>query len=78
MRLLDFVMSVREALTAVVVLIMVAPPAVAENAKNLKYALECGAAKITPADDESDPIYKTKIAATDKVIYVVHYAADLP
>jgi hypothetical protein len=53
-----------------------APPAIAENANKLKYALECGAAKTTPPDDDSDPIYKTKIAVTDKVIYVVHYAAS--
>jgi hypothetical protein len=70
------VMSIREALIAVVALVMMAPPVVAENANDLKYALECGAAKITPADDDSDPIYKTKIAVTDKVIYVVHYAAS--
>jgi hypothetical protein len=43
---------------------------------NLKYALECGAAKSTPPENDPDPIYKTKIAATDKVIYVVHYAAS--
>jgi hypothetical protein len=43
---------------------------------NLKYALECGAAKSTPSDADPDPIYKTKIAVTDKVIYVVHYAAS--
>jgi hypothetical protein len=55
-------MSIREALIAVAALVMMAPPAIAENAKNLKYALECGAAKITPPDDDSDPIYKTKIA----------------
>ena len=77
MRLLDFsVMPIREALIAVVALTLMAPPAVAENANNLKYALECGAAKTTPPDDDSDPIYKTKIAVTDKVIYVVHYAAS--
>ena len=77
MRLLDFsVMPIREALIAVVALVMMAPPAIAENANNLKYALECGAAKTTPPDDDSDPIYKTKIAVTDKVIYVVHYAAS--
>jgi hypothetical protein len=52
-----------------------APPAFAANV-NLKYALECGAAKITPPDNENDPIYKTKIAVTDKVIFVVHYAAS--
>src|SRR4051794_37428690 len=69
-------MSIRVALIAVVALVMMAPPVVAENANDLKYALECGAAKITPADDDSDPIYKTKIAVTDKVIYVVHYAAS--
>src|SRR5262245_2634279 len=68
-------MSIREAPIAVV-LVMMAAPAIAENAGNLKYALECGAAKTTPSDDESDPIYKTKIAVTDKVIYVVHYAAS--
>jgi hypothetical protein len=39
-----------------------APPTTAENLANLKYALECGAPKITPPDDDSDPIYKTKIA----------------
>jgi hypothetical protein len=77
LRLLDFsVMSIREALIAVVALVIMAPPAIAENANNLKYALECGAAKITPPDNDSDPIYKTKIAVTDKVIYVVHYAAS--
>ena len=69
-------MPIREALIAVVALTLMAPPAVAENANNLKYALECGAAKTTPPDDDSDPIYKTKIAVTDKVIYVVHYAAS--
>src|SRR5262245_58779645 len=67
-------MSIREALIALAVLVMA--PASAENAKNLKYALECGAAKVTPPDDEADPIYKTKIAVTDKVIFVVHYAAS--
>jgi hypothetical protein len=71
-----FVMSIREALLAVAALVMIAPPATAENANNLKYALECGAAKTTPPDDDADPIYKTKIAATDNVIYVVHYAAS--
>src|SRR5947208_17009927 len=69
-------MPIREALIAVVALVMMAPSAIAENANNLKYALECGAAKTTPPDDDSDPIYKTKIAVTDKVIYVVHYAAS--
>ena len=69
-------MSIREALITVVALVMMAPPAIAESANNLKYALECGAAKTTPPDDDSDPIYKTKIAVTDKVIYVVHYAAS--
>src|SRR5262245_65033531 len=69
-------MSIREALIAVVALVIMAPPAIAENANNLKYALECGAAKTTPADNDSDPIYKTKIAVTDKVILVVHYAAS--
>jgi hypothetical protein len=68
-------MSIKE-LIAIAVLVMMAPQAVAENANDLKYALECGAAKITPADDDSDPIYKTKIAVADKVIYVVHYAAS--
>jgi hypothetical protein len=48
---------------------------IAANA-NLKYALECGAAKSTPPDNDSDPIYKTKIAVTDEVIYVMHYAAS--
>jgi hypothetical protein len=66
----------REGLIAVVALAIVAQPATAENAKDLKYALECGAAKITPPEDDSDPIYKTKIAVTDKLIYVVHYAAS--
>ena len=69
-------MSIREALIAVVALVMMAPPSIAENANNLKYALECGAAKTTPPDNATDPIYKTKIAVTDKVIYVVHYAAS--
>ena len=69
-------MSIREALIAVVALVMMASPTIAENV-NLKYALECGAAKTTPPDnDYSDPIYKTKIAVTDKVIFVVHYAAS--
>jgi hypothetical protein len=68
--------SMREGLIAVVALAIVAQPATAENAKDLKYALECGAAKITPPEDDSDPIYKTKIAVTDKLIYVVHYAAS--
>jgi tetratricopeptide (TPR) repeat protein len=39
-------------------------------------ALECGAAQSTPRDDDPDPIYKTKIAVSDKVIYVEHYAAS--
>jgi hypothetical protein len=52
------------------------PPTTAENSNDLKYGLECGAAKTTPPDDHSDPIYKTKIAVTDKVMYVVHYAAS--
>jgi len=48
-------MSVREALIAAVAIVMVAP-AIAEDAK-LKYALECGAAKTMPSDnDDSDPI----------------------
>src|SRR4029453_13708185 len=69
-------MSIRETLIAVVALVMMATPTIAANA-NIKYALECGAAKSTPPDnDYSDPIYKTKIAVTDKVIYVVHYAAS--
>jgi integrase len=55
---------------------MMASLTIAANV-NLKYALECGAAKTTPPDnDYSDPIYKTKIAVTDKVIFVVHYAAS--
>jgi hypothetical protein len=70
------VMSIREAQIALVALVMMAPPAIAEDAKNLKYALECGAAKTTPPDNDSDPIYKTKIAVTDKGMYVVHYAAS--
>src|SRR4029077_20224579 len=69
-------MPIREALIAVVALVMMALPAVAENANDLKYALEGGATKTTPPDDGSDPIYKTKIAVTEKVIYVVHYAAS--
>src|SRR5438876_75467 len=69
-------MPIREALIAVVALVMMAPSAIAENANNLKYALECGAAKTTPPDADTDPIYKTKIAVTDKVILVVHYAAS--
>jgi hypothetical protein len=69
-------MAIREALIALVALLVMAPPAIAENPNNLKYALECGAAKTTPPDEDSDPIYKTKIAVTDKVIYVVHYAAS--
>jgi hypothetical protein len=68
-------MSIREALIAVVALVMMASPTIADNV-NLKYALECGAAKTTPPDNDSDPIYKTKIAVTDKVIFVVHYAAS--
>ena len=68
-------MSIRETLIAVVALVMMATPTLAANA-NLKYALECGAAKSTPPDADPDPIYKTKIAVTDKVIYVVHYAAS--
>jgi hypothetical protein len=40
-------MSIREALIAVVALVMMASPAIADNV-NLKYALECGAAKTTP------------------------------
>ena len=59
----------------VVALVMMAPPTMAENA-NIKYALECGAHKSTPPDADPDPIYKTKIAVTDKVIFVVHYAAS--
>jgi tetratricopeptide (TPR) repeat protein len=39
-------------------------------------ALECGVAQSTPRDDDPDPIYKTKIAVTDQVIYVEHYAAS--
>jgi hypothetical protein len=37
--------------------------------RNLAYARA-----LTPGT--ADPIYKTKIAVTDKVIYVVHYAAS--
>jgi hypothetical protein len=37
-------MSMREALIAVVALVMMAPPTIAANA-NIKYALECGAAR---------------------------------
>jgi hypothetical protein len=66
-------MSIREALIAVVALVMMAPPTIAAN-DNL--VLECGAAKSTPPDNDSDPIYKSKIAVTDEVIYVVHYAAS--
>ena len=51
------------------------PAKTAINA-NLKYALECGAAKSTPPDNDPDPIYKTKIAVTDQGMYVVHYAAS--
>jgi hypothetical protein len=68
-------MSIRKAHIAAAMLVMMAP-AIAENANNLKYALECGAAKITPPDNDPDPIYKTKIAVTNKVIFVVHYAAS--
>ena len=39
-------------------------------------ALDCGAAQSTPRDNDPDPIYKTKIAVTDEVIYVEHYAAS--
>ena len=39
-------------------------------------ALECGAAQSTPRDNDPDPIYKTKIAVTDQVMYVEHYAAS--
>jgi len=52
-------MSIRQALIAVVALVMMARPTIAANA-NL--TLECGAAKSTPPDNDSDPIYKTKIA----------------
>ena len=69
-------MSIREALIAAVVTPVMIAPAIAENANNFKYALECGAAKTTPPDNDTDPIYKTKIAVTDKVIFVVHYAAS--
>jgi len=68
-------MSIRETLIAVVAVVMMASPTIAADAK-LKYALECGATKSTPPDADPDPIYKTKIAVTDKDIYVVHYAAS--
>jgi hypothetical protein len=68
-------MFIREALIAVVALVMMASPTTAANG-NIKYALECGAHKSTPPDADPDPIYKTKIAVTDKVIFVVHYAAS--
>jgi len=68
-------MSIRETLIAVLALVMMAPPTFAAT-DNIKYALECGAAKSTPPDADTDPIYKTKIAVSDKVILVVHYAAS--
>src|SRR5262245_62682846 len=68
-------MSIRGTFISVVALVMMAPPTIAANA-NIRYALECGAAKSTPPDADADPIYKTKIAVTDKVIFVVHYAAS--
>jgi hypothetical protein len=46
---------------AVVALVMMALPAIAENA-NIKYALECGAAKSTPPDADTDPTYKCSSA----------------
>ena len=46
-------MSIREALIAVVALVMMAPPTIAANAK-LKYALECGFAPETPHHSISD------------------------
>jgi hypothetical protein len=49
-------MSIREALIGVVALVMMAPPTIGANG-NLKYALECGAAKSTPPDNDPDPIY---------------------
>src|SRR5262249_44163373 len=50
------------------------PPA--NTAFNANLALECGAAKSTPPDNDPDPIYKTKIVVTDQVVHVVHYAAS--
>jgi DNA-binding protein H-NS len=43
-------MSIREALIAVVASLVMMAPALAGTANDLKYALECGAAKTTPPD----------------------------
>jgi len=67
-------MSVRDALIAVVTLVMMAPQAIAAD---IKYALECGATKSVPADDDPDPIFRTRIArAVDGQLVIVHYAAS--
>ena len=68
-------MFIREALIAVLTLVMMAPHQVI--AADLKYALECGATKSVPADDDPDPIFRTRIArAVTGEIVVVHYAAS--
>jgi hypothetical protein len=68
-------MSIREAVIAVVVLVMMAPQVIAAD---LKYALECGATKCVPScDDDPDPVYRTRVArAVTGEIVVVHYAAS--
>ena len=67
-------MAVREALIVVVTLVMMAPQAIAAD---LKYALECGATKSVPADDDPDPIFRMRIArAVDGQLVIVHYAAS--
>jgi hypothetical protein len=67
-------MSIREALIAVVTLVMMAPQVIAAD---LKYALECGATKSVPPDDDPDPVFRTRIlrAVTGEIV-VVHYAAS--
>ncbi len=67
-------MSIREALIAVVMLVIMVPQVIAAD---LKYALECGATKSVPPDDDPDPVFRTRIArAVTGEIVIVHYAAS--
>jgi hypothetical protein len=67
-------MSIREALTTVVTLVMMVPQVIAADLKN---ALECGATKSMPADDDPDPVFRTRIgrAVTGEIV-IVHYAVN--
>jgi hypothetical protein len=64
-------MSIREALIAVLTLVMMAQQVIAAE---LKYALECGATKCVPScDDDPDPVYRTRVAraVTGEIVITV-------